>query len=352
MDVPQQPAKAASRCGGVAACLLVAALAVWGGAASPALTGPGIGRADAAAQPGGDAVLVPYTALSAIMSPLWVAVDEDLFAQYGISVKTESVANGVVATAGMLGGSYPMIMNDGPSTISAAASGADVVMVATLVDRVNQAIMARPGITSPTQLKGKTIGVTTLGTLSGFAVQLFLQHYGMSLSDVHVVPLQTQPAMAAALTSGRIDAAPFSHPLLVSMRQAGMHEVADLWTLDIPFMATGLETTRAYLTGHRQTVRAVVQGLIAGAAFIRLHPGRAISVIQKYTKVQDRGALEETWSVYAHRLFLQKPYPSVAGAETVIRLLSGTNPQVKGMTPGRVVDASLMQDLDGSGAIR
>ncbi len=77
MDVPQQPAKAASRCGGVAACLLVAALAVWGGAASPALTGPSICRADAAAQPGGDAVLVPYTALSAIMSPLWVAVDED-----------------------------------------------------------------------------------------------------------------------------------------------------------------------------------------------------------------------------------------------------------------------------------
>ncbi len=288
-------------------------------------------------------MVIPYTAVSAIMSPLWVAVDENLFAPYGVTVRTEAIANGAVATAAMLGGSYGMIMNDGPSTISAAAGGADVVMVATLSDKVNQAIMTRPAITSVQQLKGRTIGVTTLGTLSGFAAQLFLQHYGLSLPEVNVTQLQTQPAMAAALTSGRIDAAPFSHPLLVSMRQAGMHEMVDLWTLGIPFLATGLETTRGYLNAHRQTVWAVVQGLTAGLAYIRVHPGRAITIIQKYTKVNDRAALEEAWSVYAHQLFLQKPYPSVAGAETVIRLLSDTNPRVKGMTPSRVLDSSLVQ---------
>ncbi len=325
-----------------AACMLLLILAFWG--APSILPAPEMGAGRAAAAPsGGEVLVVPYTAISAIMSPLWVAVEENLFAPYGITVRTEDVTNGAVATAGMLGGSYPMIMNDGPSTISAAAGGADVVMVATLVDRVNQAIMTRPGITSAQQLRGKTVGVTTLGTLSGFAMQLFLQHEGMSVSDVQVVQLQSLPGLAAALTGGKIDAAPFSHPFLINMRQAGMHELVDMWTLDIPFMATGLETTRGYLNNHRQTVRAVVQGLTAGIAYIRVHPGRAISVMQKYTKIQDRAALQEAWSVYAHQLFRPKPFPSVAGAETVIRLLGGTNPRVKGMTPGQIIDSTLVQ---------
>jgi NitT/TauT family transport system substrate-binding protein len=326
---------------GRAAYLLLATWVFWGSLAVSPIPESGVVRA-AAAPAGGEVLLIPYTAVSAIMSPLWVAVEENLFAPYGITVQTVNVSNGAVATAGMLGGSYLMIMNDGPSTISAAAGGADVVMVATLADRVNQAIMTRPGITSAQQLRGRTVGVTTLGTLSGFAMQLFLQHEGIPLTDVNVVQLQTLPAMGAALTSGKIDAAPFSHPLLISMRRAGMHELTDMWTLDIPFLATGLETTRTYLNAHRQTVRAVVEGLTAGVEYIRVHPGRAVSVIQKYTKITDRAALEETWSVYAHQLFLSKLTPSVAGAETVIRLLGASNPKVKGMTPGQVLDASLI----------
>lgn len=297
------------------------------------------------------ALVIPYTAISAIMAPLWVAVEKHLFSPYGLEVTTQAVANGAVATAAMLGGSYRMIMNDGPSTISAAAGGSDVVMVTTLSDRVNQAIMTRPEITSAAQLRDKTIGVTTLGTLSGFAAQLFLERSGIRLSDVRIVQLQTQPAMAAALTSGRLDAAPFSHPLLIEMRNAGMHELAEMWTMDVPFMATGLETTHAYLNGHRDTVRAAIEGLIAGTAYLRTHPQEAMDVIRKYTRVEDRAALQETWTAYAHRLFLPKPYPSVAGAYTVLRLLSGTNPAVKSLTPDRVLDASLVRELDQSGEI-
>jgi len=296
-------------------------------------------------------LVIRYTAVSDIMSPLWVAVGAHLFGRYGVTVTTVSVANGAVATAGMLGGSYSMILNDGPSTVLAASGGAPVVMLLTLVDRVNQAIMARPQIAAAGQLRGQSIGVTTLGTLSGFAMQLFLQRNGLSPRDVNIVQLQNLPALSASLLGGKIVAAPFSHPLLISMRNNGMHALAELWKEDIPFLATGLETTTPYLTGHRETVRRVIEGLIAGEAYIKAHPDQAIPIIEKYTKITDTAALRETWAVYAHELFLAKPYPSVAGARTVIGLLSQPTPAVRGMTPGRVLDASLVRELDRLGVI-
>jgi NitT/TauT family transport system substrate-binding protein len=297
-------------------------------------------------------VLLPYTAITANMAPLWLGLDNNLFQKIGLTVKTTNVTNGQVAVQALLGGDYHMTLVDGVSTVAAAAARTDVVMVAGILDRYNFAIMTKPDITAVSQLKGKKIGVTGLGNATGFAaLQLAKQQGWDPQKDVQIVQIQTLPAIVAALQTGQVDAGPLSHPTLTQARAAGMHSVVDLWKQDIPFLHTGLVTTKGYLKDHRDEVTNVIRCLMAGEAYAKAHPDAFKAAITKYTQVSDPAALEETWSTYTGDLYVKKMTLTVPGTQSIIDLLGQDNPGVKSVTPQMVLDSSIVDQLDKSGEI-
>ena len=72
----------------------------------------------------------------------------------------------------------------------------------------NQAYAA--GVTSIAALKGHSVAITQLGTALHYNLSLMLHKDGVDLKDVRVLPLQSNPNVASAITGGQADAAMLS----------------------------------------------------------------------------------------------------------------------------------------------
>lgn len=72
----------------------------------------------------------------------------------------------------------------------------------------NQAYNA--GVHSIAALKGHSVAITQTGTALHYALYLMLRKAGVDLKDVRVLPLQSNPNVASAVTGGQADAAMLS----------------------------------------------------------------------------------------------------------------------------------------------
>jgi NitT/TauT family transport system substrate-binding protein len=66
------------------------------------------------------------------------------------------------------------------------------------------------GVKSIDALKGHSVAITQLGTALHYNLYLMLQKHGVDLKDVRVLPLQSNPNVASAITGGQADGAMLS----------------------------------------------------------------------------------------------------------------------------------------------
>ena len=77
------------------------------------------------------------------------------------------------------------------------------------------------GVHSIAALKGHSVAITQLGTALHYNLYLMLQKNGVALSDVRVLPLQSNPNVASAVTGGQADGAMLSSGNAFSLINAG-----------------------------------------------------------------------------------------------------------------------------------
>jgi NitT/TauT family transport system substrate-binding protein len=145
--------------------------------------------------------------------PWQVAEEKGLFTRAGLDVKLtyfESYTDSLNAlNAGKLDANS-QTLNDTVSSVGAGAK--EVVVLVNDNSTGNDQIIAKPGITSVADLKGKKVGVEE-GTVDHFLLLLGLEKAGLKASDVDIQPLVTDAA-ASAFAAGQLDAvgvfAPFT----------------------------------------------------------------------------------------------------------------------------------------------
>lgn len=77
------------------------------------------------------------------------------------------------------------------------------------------------GVKSIAGLKGHSVAITQTGTALHYSLYLMLKKYGVALSDVRVLPLQSNPNVASAVTGGQADGAALSSGNAFSLINAG-----------------------------------------------------------------------------------------------------------------------------------
>src|SRR5262245_50254916 len=152
-------------------------------------------------------VRLAYSAFAYANPPFWIAQDLKLFEKYGLDSELVYVS-GARPIQAMLGGSIDVSQVGGAATVSAAAQGADVVILGTIFSRLNFAIHASPQIKQIRDLKGKTLVTGTVGGNTYFAALLFLSRFNwVPNRDVNVIGVGGSPEVLGALTQGRFPAA-------------------------------------------------------------------------------------------------------------------------------------------------
>jgi len=197
--------RARTTCGVLAALCLVLALA---GCNEQATTdGAGGGGGDTGAK-----ITLGFSAWPGWF-PWQVAADQGLFAKNGVDVEVKYFENYTDSLNALSTGNVDANSQTLNDTISSVAGGAkERIVLVNDNSTGNDQIIAREGIASVADLKGKTAAAEE-GTVDHYLLLLALQKAGLGPADVKFTPLATDAA-AAAFVAGRVDAvgvfAPFT----------------------------------------------------------------------------------------------------------------------------------------------
>ena len=141
---------------------------------------------------------------------LFIAQDDGLFQKAGLRVKIEALGASGPALPELLRGQADVLEYPWTAAIEADATGAArlraIAAAQSIGPLLDQILVLRDsGITTAMQLRGKTIGVPSLGGLDTVLVDSVLADYGIGPAQVRLVPVGAQ-AMGSALATHRVDA--------------------------------------------------------------------------------------------------------------------------------------------------
>src|SRR5258706_2858680 len=158
-------------------------------------------------------IKLTYSAMSAATLVTWVAKDAGIFQKHGLDVGLVYISGGTMAMATTIAGETQITQGAGTGSILAKLSGADTVMIASILDTTNQSLMVLPEIRSAQELRGKRLGVTRYRSLIDFGTRRYLQHVGFDPEkDVRILQIGGLPGNLAGLQGGTVQSGAISFP--------------------------------------------------------------------------------------------------------------------------------------------
>ena len=282
---------------------------------------------------------------------IYFTKEAKIFEKYGLDVDPVAVAGSGIASKALISGSVLISPIATPTVMTAVLAGSDMVILAHTMPGVIQSLMVRPEIKRDEDLKGKTIGVTTFGSLTDFLVKYLARQKGLNPDkDFALLQIGTDSDRFLALQQGRIQGATLSHPNFIFAQRAGFHVLWDFFR-DVDYPWSEIATTRTQIKQDRDLVMRYMRAHIEGIARFKQEPELAKKVIKKMLRLDDDSLAQESWELFAkHRI--AAPYPNIKGMKTSYEYVAATRPDVYKHKPEEFIDSSFVEELDKSGFIK
>ncbi|HVO94582.1 MAG TPA: ABC transporter substrate-binding protein [Terriglobales bacterium] len=299
-------------------------------------------------------VTIGHSTINPRIAPLWVAQEKGFFQKYGIDATLIFVRNTPIMIAGMKAGSVPIAYGGGSGILGASVTESDLRVLATFTGRMTNNVVARPGIKTPKDLRGKMLGIQGLGGTNWMAALLWLEHFGLDLrrDNISLQGTGEQVVRAQALESGKVDAAVIDMSFSKKLEERGFNVIGDAQKVDIPFTGVDIVTTRGFIADQPALVENLLKALLESLAYVVTPKNQpaVVELIMKKLRIKETVTAEEGYHDVV-RTMARKPFPSIAGMHNVQRLLKTQNPKIGEVNIEDLVDSRFMRKLDESGFI-
>jgi NitT/TauT family transport system substrate-binding protein len=276
--------------------------------------------------------------------PLWVGVEAGYFSQRGLDLDVQLASNTSASMAALLGGSTQFYQGGGSDAVSAAAAGAEPLIVSVSSPVYSYVLEAAPSMKTPADLKGQKIGISSVGSSADIGVRVAIRTAGLDPdTDVSIVAVGGVPERSAALANGSVQASVLNPPETLTLERQGFHPLLNLAALKLPTALQASVVTRSFAAANKPVVQAYVDGLVQSIARIKADKPFAVSVLKKYFKSEDDQAMNATYDFYAVEVIASDPTPRPEGLTDAIAILSLKNEKIRGVDPNSVIDPSYVQ---------
>jgi NitT/TauT family transport system substrate-binding protein len=293
---------------------------------------------------------IAYTATSPYQAALIIAKETGIFKKYGLDPQLILTPGGSLGFQAMMGGDVAMVMADGSAAVTSNLAGADVVIIASLLNTFPYSLISIPEVKKVNQLVGGKVAISRFGSATDVSVRMSLAKVGLNPDkDVTILQIGTQTTRFAALQSKQVQATIITPPFTLTARKLGYNTLIDMGQLNIPFELTALLTRRSYIKAQRDTVVATVEALSEAVHFYKREKEPVIKILARYLQTNDREALEETYREIALKTLPEKLYPTLPGIQTILDELALKNPKAKTARPEDFIDMSFVKKLDDEG---
>jgi len=325
---------------------VVFAVACGGGTAVPPTppTSAASAAATATPKPSPFKLAVSYSNIIGDELPLWVTKEGGFFAENALEIgDLENVASAQGVPA-LISGKIQVAQVGGSEVMSANAEGADLVVVAQLAGVYPFVLEVAAPIKTVADLKGKKVGVSSVGSSSDIATRAALKKMGLDPDkDVTIVAVGSAAQRTAAMLGGAIDAGVAQPPDSLALEEKGFHVLYDLASQKLPSANTSVVVTRQFLNANKAVVQRYVDSLVLGIKKMKADRAFSVEVLKKYFKSTDEKAMGATYDFYAQLVTATQPFPKpemFADAQTI---LGAKSDKVKSYDVSKMLDTSFVQ---------
>ena len=289
--------------------------------------------------------------------PHLVALDNGLFDKHGLNVTLRPFSRGAAEEHGVPvavldtipEGEWNMSVGGGaPGMVSRANSSepSDEVIIATTDHVVHWHIIAREGIETIEDLKGKRIGISSLAACTGIVLQILADRMGWNAQRDFAV--LTGDYSVNPLKKGWVDAfVAYDVPLGQALMAGYKPMDIDMRAWNEPYPCNGLWASKAWAHANKETVMRYLKALTEAISMMKKDKTVAFRSMAKWYDFTD---IELQNVIYNGAVDMPRaPYPAIDGIKRTMELYD--TGAMRRFQPEDFYDDSFMKELDESGFI-
>jgi NitT/TauT family transport system substrate-binding protein len=322
-------------------------------APAPAAT---VGAAPAAvpttAAPSPIRLRVNWAAAGTGQTGIWASYEGGFGREQGLDLELTNVPNTARALQAAMQGDLDLTMVEPATAIQISVSGADTVLLLGAVNRLTYSVMAQPWVHDPQDLRGKTLGITRIGSATHSAGRVALKGWGLLPDhDVALRQLGENAAIYAALEAGQIDAAMLSIPYNIRARRAGYLELLDLGTSGPDYVSLAVGGLRGWVAANSEAVRRYARAYAQGLHRFKTDRAFALELYRKYLRLEDEQLLAEMYDL-VRDILPSVPYVSEEGLTRLLQDVAVEDPRLVGRPATDWLEPRFVRELEASGFLR
>jgi ABC-type nitrate/sulfonate/bicarbonate transport system substrate-binding protein len=301
-------------------------------------------------------VIITHASMSTSSIPLWVAQRQNFFGKYGVKSKVVWVRGNPAQIATLASGDTQIAYGGATTALAAAVGGKELKMIASLSSRENLDLVARPGINSAKDLRGKRFGIQSIGGGVWKTATVWLEHFGMDekRDNIQMIVIGDVTILSQALETGRIDATVVPGFLSRRLAEKGFVVLGRCEQTRLSSVGMTVLVENPYLQQNSETLQNVLKALVEGMVFITAARNKpaVLDTISRQFKLTDPAAAEGAYQDVFTLVRLEeyrKPYVSMEGLKILQRLMKSQNPRIGDIRTENLVDSSVLKKIDDSG---
>ncbi len=250
------------------------------GAAAATLLAAGCGSSVASSGSGSDSVVLRLGLLANIThEPALVGLAKGYFAKElgtGVTLKTSIFSTGTEETTALLAGQLDAAyVGPNPAINAWQKSHGTALKIISGAASGGASLVLKPSITTPAQLRGKSLATPSLGNTQDVSARYWLKQHGLNTTptgggDVAIKPIKPNSAAVLEFKSGQIDGGWEPEPYATEMVLDGGKRLvneASLWPGG-KFVTTNLVVMQSFLKAHPGVVSNLLKAQIRANDFI------------------------------------------------------------------------------------
>jgi NitT/TauT family transport system substrate-binding protein len=282
---------------------------------------------------------VSYGGYNETAAPMWVGIDRGFFKKHGIDGSMIQVRSGALSIAALVSREVEAVWPAQSTILSTVTGGVKLGCIASATNKIPRQLVARKEIKSIEELRGRIIGVQSIG--GGFWLQtmIILDHLGVD-PDKYGLKMRVigdGPVIAQALMNGNIDAAALTYSLS---------------ELKVPYQGPSICALKELVANRQDFFLRATKGLVEATAYIldASNKPEVMKTLQKHLRLQKTDEAEASYKVLRLMATLDIA-PNPAAYKSVQRIVATVNPKIAQVDIEQIMDSSFVRTLESSGFI-
>ena len=274
---------------------------------------------------------------------IWMAEEAGLYEEAGLDLNIVSMVGGRESAPALEAGTIQLMHIGMSSVVRANAAGSDLRVIGSLSNVIRQTMFLAPGLSGAEELRGGTIGISSIGSESDSTSTLALERLGLSRDDVSFVEIGRN--RLPAVQSGTVSATMLGEPYRSEAFAAGLNPIVDLYADRIAWLFSGLTVDQAYLEAHRDVILRFMRATVEGNYIAVSDEVRAKSVLARELNLADPDIIDSSYDNFKAETPINAEIDP-AGAENILSALAGSGASTNAED---YIDTSIGEELREEG---